>query len=114
MALENPFVFDRPLEDGRELVGREREVAEFTEAIGIGIELDDLLHVHRDVAVNAGARALVCFDDVQDALAIKGIADAVATARQQEERRVAYVFAGSNLSLLAEQEAERPPWGKRP
>ena len=38
----------------------------------------------------------------------------LATARQREEGRVAYVFAGPNLSSVAEQEAERPPWGKRP
>jgi hypothetical protein len=30
---ENPFVFDRPLEDRRELVGRESELAELAEAI---------------------------------------------------------------------------------
>jgi uncharacterized protein len=42
------------------------------------------------------------------------MAGALATARQREEGRVAYVFAGPNLSSVAEQEAERPPWGKRP
>lgn len=207
MALQNPFAFDRPLEDGRELVGRERELAELAEAIekgsdvlvdgphrhgktsvvnvafrgwsegepglavrvdcagvltiadllyrlddayvragvagqaeealvermetlmfrmvgtktggptteiGLAIDLDDLLRVPGDVAGHTDARAVVCFDEFQDALAITGVAGALATARQREEGRVAYVFAGPNLSSVAEQKAEGPPWGKRP
>ena len=207
MALQNPFVFDRPLEDDRELVGRDRELSDLTEAIekgrdvivdgphghgktslvnvafrqwsdaesalavrvdcagvltvsdllyrlddayvrarvggrveealvermeslmfrmvgtkvgaptteaGLGIDLKDLLQVPGDVAANAAARAVVCFDEVQDALAIKGMVDVLAIARQREEGQVAYVFAGTSLSSLAEREAKRPPWGKLP
>jgi uncharacterized protein len=208
MALQNPFMFDRPLEDGRDLVGRERELAELGEAMekgrdvlvdgphrhgktslvngafrawgdgqpglavhvdcaglltipdllyrlddafvrtrvagqaeevlvermetltfrfaggktgtprteaGIGIDLDDLLHVPGDVAALADARAVICFDDFQDALALRGVADAVARAREREEEgRVAYVFSGSGLASLAEKRAERPAWEKGP
>ncbi len=39
MESDNPFVFDRPLEDGRGLVGRQRELAEVLEAMQPGAEL---------------------------------------------------------------------------
>jgi hypothetical protein len=208
MAPQNPFVFDRPLEDGRELVGRARELADLGEAIGrgrdvlvdgphrhgktslvnaafqawgdgqpglavrvdcaglltipdlvnrlddalvrarvvgqaeevlvermealtfrlaggntagsrteagIGIDLDDLLRVPGDVAARADARAVICFDDFQDALALTGVTDAVARSRERGTGgRVAYVFSGLGLASPAERGADPPPWGKRP
>lgn len=61
-----------------------------------------LLDVAGEVAAQADCRAVVCFDDVQDALVAPAVLDAVGRARVREDDRVGYVFAGFELGSLGE------------
>lgn len=202
MEFENPFVFDRPLEDGRGLVGRERELAELVEAMESGAEglvegphrhgktslvnaalaawdageralgvrvdcsgvltVEDLAHRLNDAFVRARAegriedvlveqletltfrpsgravgprtegwaaaeldgllsvagkvaeltdtRAVVCFDEFQDALAVKGVVEALQRVRGCAEGRVAYVFVGTELASRREGAGAAAAW----
>jgi hypothetical protein len=60
--------------------------------------LDSLLDVAADVAGVDDGCAVVALDEVQDALAVQAIADALRGARERMGDRVDWVFAGPELS----------------
>jgi hypothetical protein len=189
MAAENPFVFDRPLADRRDLLEREEQLATLTEAAQAGCDalivgpyrhgktslvnvalgelgeqagvvtarvdcsgvltaadfarrleqgytqawasdrmretiierlaamslagssaaegrLEGLLELPREIAHQADGRAVICFDEFQDALPLTAVVDALKQSRGHD--RVAYIFAGLELSP-----SEEGPWPKR-
>jgi len=57
--------------------------------------LKALLAIPGEVAEETGRRAVISFDDVQDALAIPGLVDAIQT---NDEARLARIFTGADLS----------------
>ncbi len=60
--------------------------------------LDALLDVIAEVAGAADGRAAVALDEVQDALAVQEIADALRSARERMGDRASWVFVGPGIS----------------
>jgi hypothetical protein len=187
MPPENPFVFDRPLEDKGDLLQREEQLAELTAAVQAGRDIlvegpprhgktslvnaafaelvaehdclaarvdctgvltandvarrledgyarawapsgagetlierlqalsveastpearvEALLGLPGEIAARAKCRAVVCFDEAQEALAIQSVADALRRQRRAEPSRV---FTGAGIHSQ-----ESPAWTKR-
>lgn len=63
--------------------------------------LEALLDLAGDVAGDAGCRAVVCFDDFPDALAVPGIAEVMSPHRGDDRGRMSRVFTGSGLTTSA-------------
>jgi uncharacterized protein len=74
--------------------------------------LQALFDVVGDVSVQADCRAVVCFDDFQDTLAVPAALDAIGQARARENDRLGYVFAGVELAALREK-AGVAAWSER-
>jgi uncharacterized protein len=64
--------------------------------------LHELLELPADVARRSGERALVCFDEFQDILAVPGMDGLIRSHVQHHRKHVSYVFAGSEPSLMRE------------
>jgi uncharacterized protein len=69
--------------------------------------LHDLLDLPHTVASVSGQRALVCFDEFQDVLAVSGLDGLIRSHVQHHQQHVTYVFAGSEPSLLRELFSDR-------
>jgi hypothetical protein len=83
----------------------ERLEALSIEALAPEARIEALLGLSGEVAEHAGCRAVVCFDEAHDALAIPAVADAMRKQRQAEASRV---FTGAAI-----QSQESPAWTKR-
>ncbi len=70
-----------------------------------------LLSIPAEVHAVADASAVVCFDEFQDAASVPGVLEAVGEISERDRRTVGYVFAGPDLSSLADDAEQRRPWG---
>jgi hypothetical protein len=78
-----------------------------TEANDPAARVEALLLVAGEVAEPGGSRTALSFDEVQDALDIPAICDALKRVRGRSDDRVSYAFAGPDLSLT-----ERGVWSE--
>lgn len=93
-------------EAGREALAERLAAVSFLGDMTPEHRLDAVLHLLREIAQQGEGRALVCFDELQDALPVGGVVDAINKSRCSD--RVGYMFAGPELSS-----SEAGPWTKR-